>query len=257
MKDNPIKNLVRRVCFPNGSVRKIAFGPLRRMHYRVSPITGMETWHSAHERPMQAAFERLVKPGDSVVDVGTNWGGHALHLSRLVGPSGQVLAVEPSPGVAAEARWHFEANSGQNIKLLEVALADAEGKAFFEETHLSTTGHLSSEPRAPSGKVGVEVAVTTLDRMVNQQRLNRVSLVKVDVEGAESRVLAGAKETLKQHRPNLIVELHTPEQDLAVSTALRTLGYTLRRLDGTPIAHPDQGWPDRDGVWGMILATPN
>lgn len=134
-------------------------------------------------------------------------------------------------------------------------MADAEGKAFFEETQLSTTGHLSSGPAG--ARRGGEVTVTTLDRVVTQQGLQRVSLVKIDVEGAESRVLAGAAETLKQHRPNLIVELHTPEQDLAVSAALRSVGYTLRRLDGTLIAHPDQGWPDQDGVWGIILATPS
>lgn len=189
------------------------------------------------------------------MDVGTNWGGHALHLSRLVGPSGRVLAIEPSPGVAMEARWHFDANAGNNIQLIEVALADMEGKAFFEETQLSTTGHLSSSVVAAT--VGFEVSLTTLDRVVSIHGLKQVNLVKIDVEGAESRVLAGATETIKQHRPNLIVELHTPEQDLAVGAALREFGYTLRRLNGKPIAHPDRGWPDRDGVWGIILATPN
>ncbi len=68
------------------------------MRYRVSPITGMETWHSAHEQPMQQAFGRLVQAGDVVVDVRTNWGGHALHLSLLVGAGagGRVIAVEPN-----------------------------------------------------------------------------------------------------------------------------------------------------------------
>jgi FkbM family methyltransferase len=176
-------------------------------------------------------------------------------MSRLVGPTGQVLAIEPSPGVAMEARWHFEANSGQNIRLLEVALADAEGTAYFEAANLSTTGHLSSE--TTGAPTDTKVVVTTLDSVVRQQGFNRLDLVKIDVEGAESRVLAGAKDTLKQHRPSLIVELHTPEQDLAVSAALRALEYRLRRLDGTLIAHPDRGWPDRDGVWGIVLATPH
>jgi hypothetical protein len=75
MRENLLKRLVRRILFPNGAVRKIAFGPLRGMRYRVSPITGIETWHSAHERPMQKAFARLVDAGGAVVDVGTNWGG--------------------------------------------------------------------------------------------------------------------------------------------------------------------------------------
>lgn len=254
MRENAFKSFIRRSLFPDGAVRRIAFGPLRGMRYRVSPITGMETWHSAHERPMQNAFARLVGAGDVVVDVGTNWGGHALHLSLLVGEAGRVLAVEPSPGVIREAQWHFKENGRNNIELLDVALADVPGRAFFEETQLSTTGRLGA---ASSGHPGVEVEVTTLDEVLAKRKISKLSLVKIDVEGAESRVLAGATATLARLRPNLIVELHTPEQDLAVARLLRDAGYTLRRLDGTPIAHPDQGWPDREGVWGMILATPN
>lgn len=99
MRDNFLKRLVRRICFPNGAVRKIAFGPLRGLRYRVSPITGMETWHSAHERPMQDAFDRLVKRGDYVVDVGTNWGG-GMHFTCPVwwGQLGKCWRLSLPPG---------------------------------------------------------------------------------------------------------------------------------------------------------------
>jgi FkbM family methyltransferase len=63
-----------------------------------------------------------------------------------VGDAGRVLAVEPSPAVIGEAKWHFQENGRKNIELIEVALADPPGKAFFEETQLSTTGRLAATP---------------------------------------------------------------------------------------------------------------
>lgn len=76
MKDNPFKSFVRRFLFPDGAVRTIRAGPLRGFRYRVSRITGMETWYSGHERDMQSAMTKHTRPGDTVLDVGANWGGH-------------------------------------------------------------------------------------------------------------------------------------------------------------------------------------
>lgn len=154
-----------------------------------------------------------------------------------------------------ETRWHFEHNSVHNVTLIEVALADQPGIASFDTQALSTTGKLAESVTSP-GSTLTEVKVTTLDRMVAEQGISSVSLIKVDVEGAESRVLVGATDTLARLRPRLIVELHNPEQDLLVSRLLRDAGYRLTRLDGSEIRKPDCGWPDRDGVWGTIIAHP-
>ena len=100
------------------------------------------------------------------------------------------------------------------------------------------------------------VQVQTLDQLAADLPLPALSFVKVDVEGAESKVLLGARDTLEKLRPRLIVELHNPEQDVAVARILRELQYQLTRLDGSEIRKPDCGWPDRDGVWGTIIAHP-
>ena len=80
--------------------------------------------------------------------------------------------------------------------------------------------------------------------------------MKVDVEGAESAVLSGAQQTLEQHRPCLIVDLHTPEQDVRVAGILTAHDYVLERLEGPPITRADTGWPDPEGGWGSLLAMP-
>jgi hypothetical protein len=83
-----------------------------------------------------------------------------------------------------------------------------------------------------------------------------VKLVKIDVEGAESMVLSGARALMRELRPYFVVELHAPEQDVAVAAELSGSGYRVSRISGPPILRTDVGWPDPAGVWGSILATP-
>src|SRR5438045_1307955 len=102
MKQTFVKSLVRKAFFPNGSIRKIRFGPLIGKTYRVSEITGMSAWYSGPERDHQCAFASLVREGDTVIDIGANWGLHTILLSQCVGRSGRVIAVEPEVRALSE-----------------------------------------------------------------------------------------------------------------------------------------------------------
>jgi hypothetical protein len=98
--------------------------------------------------------------------------------------------------------------------------------------------------------------MTTLDRVVEEERLTSLRLEKVDVEGAESNVLVGAAAVVGRFRSIFVMELHNPEPDQKVAEIFIQAGYTIRRLDGSLIRNPKAGWPDKDGVWGITLATP-
>src|SRR5687767_677321 len=102
MRNHLLKQLIKTTFFRPGVVRRTRVGPLRGMVFKVSPITGMSPWYSGAEREHQQAFRRLVGLGAMVIDVGANWGIHALYLSRLVGASGKVIAFEPYPPAFAE-----------------------------------------------------------------------------------------------------------------------------------------------------------
>jgi hypothetical protein len=78
----------------------------------------------------------------------------------------------------------------------------------------------------------------------------------VDVEGAEARLLKGAEHTILRFRPHLVVELHNPEQDLEVARLLQKWNYAIKRVDGSPINYLDRPWPEPEGVWGTLHATP-
>src|SRR5882724_10781592 len=107
MRDTFLKRIVKSVFFRTGVVRRIAFGPCAGLKYRVSETTGLSAWYSGPEREHQRTFASLVAPGDTVVDVGANWGLHTLYLSRHVGERGVVIALEPFEQVWRELDWHI------------------------------------------------------------------------------------------------------------------------------------------------------
>lgn len=250
------KPVIGAVYLRPGAARRIWIGPLRGMTYRVGPITGMAPWYSGADRELQRRFHQLVRPGECVIDVGANWGLHTLYLSRLIGPSGRVLAVECYPPAVADLEWHVAANQCDNVRIVKAALSDHDGQAAFAPGRAPTTGQLLADETVPSGSDQFIVRTRSLDSIVEELAPTPPVLVKIDVEGAEGRVLCGSEQTLNRCRPLFLIELHTPEQDLFVSRWLREHRYSLERLTPPPIRHFDKGWPDRDGVWGTILAKP-
>jgi len=252
MKDNILKKLIKNVFFPDGSVKRIAFGPLRGLKYRVSSLTGIEAWYGGHEPGLKKAFEKSIVKNSVVFDIGANWGEHSLYFSRLVGSGGSVYAFEPSPKVAVEAKWHFSSNNIPNIHFFEMAVTDFNGHVSFQDNGgLSTQGKISTDDKLP-----VKVCAITLDHFIEKEKIEKVDFIKIDVEGHEGAVLKGAKNALLNMRPRLIVELHNPEQDKLVSSFLLSVNYVLKRLNGELIKNPDATWPDKDGVFGIILAEP-
>jgi FkbM family methyltransferase len=257
MKESWLKQTIKKCCFPLGSVRRIRMGPLRGKVFRVSDVTGMSAWYSGAEREHQRTFKDLIDPGDIVIDVGANWGLHTLYLSELVGSDGRVIAVEPFPSAFAELEWHVRANNCANVKAISAAISDASGQGLFAPGESASTGSLLECTRAPlSQKEEITVSIRELDSVVEDFEVGKLKLVKIDVEGAESKVLSGSRKTMERYHPYFVIDLHTPEQDVSVASLLTSAGYRLSRLSGAPIQRTDTGWPDPDGVWGSILATP-
>lgn len=146
MKESQLKHMMRLLFFRPGSVRTIRLGPLRGMVFRVGPVTGLSPWYSGTERAHQRAFQRFLRPGMVAIDVGANWGLHTLLLSRLVGPTGRVLALEPYPPAFAELQWHIRANRCENTTPVPVAAGDRDGEAWFVPGLSASEGRLADPP---------------------------------------------------------------------------------------------------------------
>jgi FkbM family methyltransferase len=184
-------------------------------------------------------------PGMVFVDVGANFGCFTLLAASRVGPSGTVLAVEPSSREVDELRSNLALNGIENVAIAPVAVGEVAGVATLlvaEEEHSghNTLGSFVYDTKLLSYEA---VKVTTLDDLVDANRLERVDLVKIDVEGAELRVLEGAGAVLRERRPVILMELQRSSlqaQGASPDDILRLLdvaGYLVFGFD------PASGYP--------------
>jgi FkbM family methyltransferase len=160
-----------------------------------------------YEPAVFALLKRTIKPGSVVVDVGANVGVLAIFMARWAGAEGHVYAFEPSPTPRRLLIEHLRMNGvSSGVTVCPVALSDVEGETTFYAVGISGKSALSGANigREPEQ---FQVPVTTIDSYCSSQNV-RPSLIKIDVEGFEFSVLNGARNTLKQFRPSVLVELH-------------------------------------------------
>lgn len=251
-----IKHILTRLWYRPGTVHHVLWGPLRGMLFKCSENTGLGTLTSGNERDNQRVYASVVRSGDTVVDAGANWGMHTIYLAKLVGVTGQVHAFEPHPVVVDELRWHVDGNQLTQVTVHAGGLLDAEGSIPFVLGKHSKISHFATANSPASRNSLVTVPCQTLDHFAATSGLNALRLIKIDVEGAEGKVLQGAKQTIARFRPHIVIELHSPKDDLEVARVLTAWDYELRRVDGSKILYLDRSWPDPHGVWGTLHALP-
>jgi FkbM family methyltransferase len=133
-----------------------------------------------------------------------------------------VLAFEPLPRNLEKIRNHLSLNRVGNVTLSDRALSDVTGTLRFSEGDSDFTGRISPEAG------DLEVQSVRLDQFLKEQALPDPALLKIDVEGAEARVLEGAKELMLRAHPVLVLALHGPSQKTECFEILRSFGYCVR-----------------------------
>jgi FkbM family methyltransferase len=168
------------------------------------------------EPDVTAALRSLLRPGDVFVDVGANVGYHTLLASRLVGPGGRVLAVEPGAASYAALRANLDLNGTSNVTALQVAAGFDETKALLFDPPPGNLGRssirYSHRARSLGDErlaTGTQVDVRPLSELLPADDRERLRLVKIDVEGYEVEVLRGLESVLRAGaRTAVLVEVH-------------------------------------------------
>jgi FkbM family methyltransferase len=163
--------------------------------------------------PVLSALRAHVSDDAWCFDVGANIGLYSLGLSALA-PRGRIFAFEPSPRSAEFLRTNLRRNRADNVMVFVTALAGHEGTISFHDVPFYTAGSFTAEEGSwlSSDAVGstlVQVPCTTLDAFVEDHAVERVDVLRIDVEGAELAVLEGGVETLAAHRPTVVMEFNS------------------------------------------------
>jgi FkbM family methyltransferase len=169
-----------------------------------------DLWHVLpwREHGIFRAMRTLLRPGDILVDAGANIGVYTLLASRLVGPAGRVIAIEMMPDTAAILRRHVRENGCGNVEIVERALSDRTDDIVVARVPAGRHGQASIALReTPGAQVAHrEVRTITLDDAC--RGIDRIRLMKLDLEGAELGALAGGRSALT--RTELVIfESHT------------------------------------------------
>jgi FkbM family methyltransferase len=185
-------------------------------------------------------LRELLTPGACFVDVGANWGYHTLLAAHLVGAGVRVISFEPDPRLFPVLRRNLSRNNLLHVKALQVAAADGEGvlqMAGFD----AAQGNFGVSRLVANGDGAnlFQVAARALDDILEEERISRADLLKMDIEGAEGLALQGLTGYLKAGRVRrILLELHPAqlaergETAAAIIEKLQSYGY-----QGWKIAH--------------------
>ncbi len=198
------------------------------------------------EPDVRRALTTLLAPGMITLDIGANVGSHALHMARLVRPGGRVYAFEPTIYAMSKLRRNVELNpwASDIVVPIHAFVGDAQTTppaAVYSSWDLE---HLELGHRDHGGqlKSAAGAEAITIDAFVQRMALDRLDLIKIDVDGYETNVVRGAVDTLRRLRPYILLELC--EYTLAeggssvreLTGALAELGYSFQstRMRGLP-----------------------
>ena len=185
-------------------LREVHFADGRTLQVNVCEQVGADLFYGLGFEQVEAALvQRLVQPGSVIFDVGANIGCYSSLFAQLAGPSGRVHAFEPAPATHAQLAANMERNGCHNVVLNQAAVSDAAGEM---DLYLNRESALASLGQTGRGKtVGTaSVKVVTLDDYARAQGLAAIDFLKIDVEGYEPKVLAGARELLRRS-PDVVV----------------------------------------------------
>lgn len=211
----------------------------RRLHLDITDPTGRIPYFydTPYEAAVTDAIVTALKAGDVFVDIGANIGYYTVLAAHVVGPIGGVIAFEPHPGARETLETLVKRNEvATHVEIVPLGLAEADGEAtLFVDGDV--TAHSTIEPalspmrHTAALQPASIVPLTTLDGwMAARVDLSRrVRCIKIDVEGAEARVLAGMPRLL-QERSLMTVLCETTVGSPADAT-LAAAGFERRRIE--------------------------
>lgn len=180
-------------------------------------------WLGCYEFEKQQRMVRHLRKGDTVFDIGAHRGYFTLVVSSLVGQEGKVIAFEPLPLNLQYLQKHLSMNSITNVTVIGMAVSDTRGTAHFDEApaYKNRVGGRLAENGS------IEVQTVRLDDLITEGRAPVPDHIKIDVEGAESRVLRGAEALLKEHHPTLFIDTHGRARHEECCSFLEQLEYQV------------------------------
>ena len=220
------RTLLKRRISPEAKSRKNALvvyeNTLLNIYKDVVHGIGKEIlFGNSYEPEIGILMKHIVKPNDTVLDIGANIGIHSLLLSKLVGEEGKIFAFEPIPYIRNRLHCNKVLNSANNIEIIDCAIGDRndlveiiqvqETSKFIGSSSLVKNEVLSRNVLQEKTEK-IKIQMITLDHFIQQRNLQHIDFIKMDIEGYEYFALLGAKQLLEDP-PIMIMEYRSKRID--------------------------------------------
>lgn len=174
---------------------------------------------------------RFAKPGMVALDVGANIGVYTLPLAQLIGPTGRVIAYEPSKDTREHLLRSLLLNRCENVEVSPCALSDYVGNGLLQLNDSSELHQMVSAQTESTHTEAIEVS--TLDVEAREHDWARLDFVKLDAEGQEEAILNGAPLFFERYSPLVMFEVkHGRNFNIGLADAFRARGFDIYRLLG-------------------------
>jgi FkbM family methyltransferase len=202
---------------------------------------------------------KILKHGQTAIDIGANYGLYTKHLSSYVGNAGTVLSFEPIAKTFSSLQHNVKALKLHNVKLYNCALSDKKGKANMYIPDYKDGGEnlyeasLSSHMDSPNSE---SVEINVLDEIIGKNE--GIDFLKIDVEGHEMNVLKGSLSTIERCVPLMLIEInggiHTENQQaLDILSLLKSWHYTPYKRSGSSLVKLTK----KDDGFNYFFLTPD
>jgi FkbM family methyltransferase len=186
-------------------------------------------------------FKNLASKAKVIIDVGAHIGKYTILASKLT--RGRVIAIEASKDNFAILKKNILLNKARNVSVFNLAITNSNKKVKLFKPN--TSGHHTLKEINASYEW---VKGTTLDRLLQKLKIEKVDLIKIDVEGAETKVIEGFKEYLASHKvDNLIIEIF--EDNLGkLKNMFSSFGYSIKKIEDNNYFVSYESFTDYNGV---------
>lgn len=260
-----VRKLWNTIVPPGSAVMRLRVGALKGYTVEVDPRIEASWLLGTHEPAVGTALQALLQPGDTAYDIGAHKGYFSLLMARC-GAQGKVFAFEPDPDNYRVLNKNIALNKVNNVIAMSLAVSDSIGVASFARgpLHERYQGHVvdrragHSHPDEGRGhcenpgpaRDTITVKTVTLDHLAYEKNLPLPDLIKIDVEGHESQVLAGARCLLARARPLVLCEIHNHTTAEEVWKILCEFGYLVFDVErNCAMINRVEDMPPRDVPW--------
>jgi FkbM family methyltransferase len=216
---------------------RVLKGPAKGARWTAGPFS--HNWRHGGEADVAAGLALLPKMTGAVCwDFGAHFGIHTVAMAFSVGPSGQVLAMEPDPVAFKRLSYHVRINRLKNVVLIQGAASASAGASEMIVTSGlgSSCSHFRYEDEALSARTQtIKVKRVAPDELVEQGTLRLPDLIKVDVQGHGGYALRGSLSAISRSRPIIVFSNHSQWEIGSSREMLEPLGYRVQSLLGRPL----------------------